>query len=846
MRRLILILFVVLSSAAVHAGSGNLHVDGSGVLRFSDSGEEASFYGVNYTVPFAHAYRALGYLGVDRKEAIDRDTYHFARLGLNAFRIHIWDVEISDSVGNVIDNEHLDLLDYLIYKVEQRGMSVVLTAQTDFGNGYPERNIDTGGFSYRFGKCDIHDNPEAIAIQERYLKALAKHKNKYTGETYSSDDAIIALEINNEPCHSGTSAEARKYIQRMVNALKKGGFKKPILYNVSHNFHCTEGFFDSPVQGTTYQWYPMGLVAGHERKGNYLPNVDSYDIPFSNVANYGKKARFVYEFDPADNLYSYLYPATVRSFRKAGFQWITQFAYDPIDMAWANTEYQTHFLNLAYTPNKAISMKIAAEAAHRLERGCDFGTLPNDTVFAGFRVSYRQNLSEYDGDGKFLYSNTTHTTPSDVAKITEIAGCGSSSVVSYSGTGAYFLDKLDDAVWRLEVMPDVVLTSDPFQTPSLKRSVGSIIYRENLMNIELPGLGETFSYKGVNKGNDRSGNAKKGGFRVYPGVYLLASDGAFGNWTASSKFDNIAVGEYVAPAPKAIPTMVCHTPQKSVLTGDTLIIRAKAVAENGIDSLVVYPDNVSFWSDTNTLYKMNRIGNYEYEVKCKIVDGREHVRYNIVAFSNGKATTFPQNEATTPLDWDYKKGDSYVVDVVNPQKPIVLLRAQSDFDGLEVYPIPGEEKVGLNYVQNTPVSLDCYEISTTPTTDTVELVLRKYVADLLTPLSSALKNRKLHLSVAGIKNIGEIEVGFVTDMGAAYSCRKSVDGASEIVVSEQELMPSATYLCPAPFPTFLKRKIDVKVEGAFEWSDAESLQIVLRGIPAGRQGEISINGIWFE
>ena len=44
--------------------------------------------------------------GVDRKTAIDRDVYHMARLGLNAYRIHIWDVEISDAEGNLLENEH--------------------------------------------------------------------------------------------------------------------------------------------------------------------------------------------------------------------------------------------------------------------------------------------------------------------------------------------------------------------------------------------------------------------------------------------------------------------------------------------------------------------------------------------------------------------------------------------------------------------------------------------------------------------------------------------------------------------------------------------------------------------
>ena len=72
-------------------------------MRWSDTRKEASFYGVNYTLPFAHAYRAMNYLGIDHKNAIDRDVYHIARLGLNAYRIHIWDVEISDAKGNLID-----------------------------------------------------------------------------------------------------------------------------------------------------------------------------------------------------------------------------------------------------------------------------------------------------------------------------------------------------------------------------------------------------------------------------------------------------------------------------------------------------------------------------------------------------------------------------------------------------------------------------------------------------------------------------------------------------------------------------------------------------------------------
>lgn len=117
---LIICLLAVVAPAQnkVQKSVPTIYVDAGGIMRWSDTKKEASFFGVNYTLPFAHAYRAMGYLGVDRKTAIDRDVYHMARLGLNAYRIHIWDVEISDAEGNLLENEHLELLDYLIHKLQ--------------------------------------------------------------------------------------------------------------------------------------------------------------------------------------------------------------------------------------------------------------------------------------------------------------------------------------------------------------------------------------------------------------------------------------------------------------------------------------------------------------------------------------------------------------------------------------------------------------------------------------------------------------------------------------------------------------------------------------------------------
>src|SRR5690606_35504216 len=151
-------------------------------------------------------------------------------------------------------------------------------------------------------------------------------------------------------------------------------------------------------------------------------------IPFDTIPAYHNKARMVYEFDAADIFQSCMYPAMARSFRQAGFQWATQFAYDPLAIAYANTEYHTHYLNLAYTPSKAISMLIASNVFHRMPRLKNVGVYPDNTSFDVFRVSHEEDLSEMNALTAFYYSNNTTTKPVDSIKLEHVAGVGSSPV----------------------------------------------------------------------------------------------------------------------------------------------------------------------------------------------------------------------------------------------------------------------------------------------------------------------------------------------------------------------------------------------------------------------------------
>lgn len=820
-------------------------------MRWSDTRREASFFGVNYTLPFAHAYRAAGYLGVDRKKAIDRDVYHFARLGLTAYRIHLWDVELSDAQGNLLENEHLDLLDYLIFKLKERDIRIVITAQTNFGNGYPERDQLTGGFSYNYDKCNVHVNPEAIAAQYRYITALVQHVNPYTGKAYKDDPFIIGFEINNEPCHPGSQEETRDYITRMLAALDQAGNRKPVFYNVSHNLQQTEVFYSTAIRGTTFQWYPTGLVAGHTRHGNFLPYVDRYPIPFTHVKGFDQKARLVYEFDPADLMYSYMYPAMVRTFRSAGFQWITQFAYDPVELAPFNTEYQTHYLNLAYTPNKAISLKIAADAARRLPLNASFGVYPADTVFGDFRVSYRQDLSELNTPEKFWYSNNTITVPVDAGRLESVAGVGQSPVVGYEGTGAYFLDKLEEGLWRLEVMPDAVQVSDPFAKPSLKKEVVRTFWGTWDMALHLPGLGKAFSVTGINEGNHFQEETTDGIIRsLQPGVYLLQQDGRVPerNWKPGTRWGNIRLDEYVAPKKQTEPSTytVFHQPAKTAEAGKPLVIEALVAGTERPDSVLICTGKVSFRNDKNLVIRMERVNGYTYRAVIPATEIREvYFRYNIVTCRDDKRQTFPAGVTGSPPDWDYTAGQYWETAVVAPDRVISLLPVTDEFSGVEAFTMPEWSYTRRRIVDDSPVEKKTLELTFVSKDEHPRFFLRKYIRD-------EVANRKDRLSTCThlclyLKKMPEgLHAGFITSDGYTYSMPcppPPVDGIVRIPLTA--LRQTDTALLPQSYPVFMEKYFRPSTEIPFRIKTIESLELSFDG-KKDVAGEIGIGSIWLE
>lgn len=98
---LLLVAFVIIYPAAyAQKNTDPVKIDRNGRILWRSNNQEAFFWGVNYSAPFAYGFRQMGRLGEDKEKNIDYDTYHLARLGISAYRIHVWACEISDSAVN--------------------------------------------------------------------------------------------------------------------------------------------------------------------------------------------------------------------------------------------------------------------------------------------------------------------------------------------------------------------------------------------------------------------------------------------------------------------------------------------------------------------------------------------------------------------------------------------------------------------------------------------------------------------------------------------------------------------------------------------------------------------------
>ena len=845
MREILLIILFFVFAAVSGQHSRHAYVDDEGVLRWQDDQSEIRGFGVNYSVPFAHAFRMAERMDIDLEEAIRQDVYHFARLDLDLYRVHVWDTEISDSVGNLLENEHLRLFDFAIQEMKKRGMRFVITPIAFWGNGWPEPDEDTPGFSNKYGKDACLTNSDAIEAQANYLEQFLNHKNSFTGIAYKDDPDVIAFEISNEPHHKGSVEEVKSYINKMISSMKKTGLQKPVFYNMSHSIHLADAYMEADSDGGTFQWYPSGLVANHALEGNYLPHVAEYKIPYEDHLGFKRKAKIVYEFDPADVAGNYMYPAMARSFREAGLQLATQFAYDALFLAPFNTNYGTHFMNLAYAPQKALSLKIASAVFHEIPRNADFGAFPGNNSFDNFRVSYEENLAEYLSENRFYYTSNTTSMPSDISELKEIAGFGSSPVVKYNGLGAYFLDEIEPGIWRLEVMPDAFWLKDPYSPVDPNVQKTAVLHAEHSMTIQLPQLGDAFSAQGINEANSLVAIANEGAIDLTPGVYLLRKKGFSTKIDVQSPFKNIVLNEYVAPASDLDTVLVQNKTPQSINMSDEVEISFDVISAEKPEEVAVFVGEGQYRSRR---FEAEEIAPDQYRALLPDELNRHQTLNYYIGVKQPDAgwRTFPSGIAGNPGDWDFSSRQGYSLDILPDDSPLLLWSADDhEFSssswrqGVGVLPDFNRRVLSYNF---TPDEADF-------SGDEPFHAFKYYFGEKIAGRQKSILSKEKLVLKAKVRSgtPPELHISLIDKSGLVRKYPMKLNAHDEFyTVSLNDFNVGPIAIVPRPFPDFLPWFAGPGDAADFNMAEIEMVQIVLPAQEVEGAFDFYLDDIWLE
>jgi hypothetical protein len=535
-----------------------------GILEYADGGE-AALWGVNYYPQSWVEYENLKKLGGHHRRSIDEDLDDLRRIGIEILRIHVFDSEISDGAGNLVHNDHLDVLDYLVSQCNARGLYLMLTPIAWWSS--PSARPDS--FSQNTPKQGMSLWPAAWPAQANYLRQFLAHSNPYTKRRLVDEPCLVLFELINEPNYwsfaeitrndpgwtAGTRVEnigpaqegvrrawrelvpgenwrtpqgyalfryetLRRYINTMIAAIRGSGARQPIAYfgnpwgEVADIF---EAIADCRCDAITLGAYPGGLPQDPRNdKQNLLKAI----WPKSVDARFAKKARLVYEFDAAGTLNCVsMYPAIARHWRELGVQVACQFQYDPRATAHLNCDWPQHYLNVWYTPEKMVSFLIGGETFRRLARGTKFALSDDDQVFAPAAVSFRHNAAILCAEDCYMQARPADWRPLELPKAPRrIVSVGNCPYFDYSGSGMIDL-RIDGDRARLWVYPDVDRLRADLQGTT-DRPLARLQSRSHPFRLRLPGWESVLVRRqtdGVGTDVPSSGDE----FSAIPGEYCL-------------------------------------------------------------------------------------------------------------------------------------------------------------------------------------------------------------------------------------------------------------------------------------------------------------------------------------
>ena len=476
-------------------------------------GTEVRLWGVNFQTPITWEYNRLKQVGVSKTASglntvAENNLNDLKMMGVNHLRCHLAPSDLTDATGNLAEHSvFLDALDYMIAGAEARGMYVSFALINTMGQ------TGTGGVWVGEDRSAWVHNPETIECSRRYVSQLVKHVNKYNGKAYKDTECIAFWELINEPSMYSRSeikskacvsvyndwlsangktdsddayAEFRTYtvktyINDMMALLEEAGDQHLVCWGLNWhrymrgNQDIFDGVSASDADLVAFCNYPGQDLAGQnywERRYDFTTNDfsswfkdyrnDETGYGWALTDKFASKGKVVYEFETFFNQSAYMYPIQATYFRSFGVQSASMWTYTFNEIA----QYVggSHYLNVRTTPGKMAAFLVAQQIFRNEDHLTGFSSSPNEQTGANYAISKARNGAVWSSADTFVHSCEINDgwnplPPAETVK--HIVGYKSSPLVSYTGTGLYFIDDEGEEL-KINLLPNVEVKGDIF------------------------------------------------------------------------------------------------------------------------------------------------------------------------------------------------------------------------------------------------------------------------------------------------------------------------------------------------------------------------------------------------
>ncbi|MBQ5403423.1 MAG: hypothetical protein IIU11_03505, partial [Bacteroidales bacterium] len=254
----------------------------------------------------------------------------------------------------------------------------------------------------------------------------------------------------------------------------------------------------------------------------------------------------------------------------------------------------------------------------------------------------------------------------------------------------------------------------------------------------------------------------------------------------------------------------------------------KIVSPQVIDSVVVYPSDISFWRDNNKSIKMQKTSYYNYAVTIpenwyyKGVFG-----YYILVYSGGKCTTYPSENQGNPLDWDADERKVFLTHIVDKTDNIVLISSAADDEKVFTKFFPGWGNSHTTKSFNMPYSQNALHVSSEPKEEIMSVIF-KDIRGIIKTRENGIKNvKKLKLMFQPLQEPQTFNIGFTDSDGFTFTKEVKIEKNQEILeIFLEDLQQSPTYFLHGIFPSFSKNAFFAQKKAEFSLGNSEIFEII--------------------